>query len=109
MKIVVWLLALSMACTAQNYTAQRTSDHGVAIIRLTDAANGVDVSIVPSIGNRAYEMNVHGKNILYFPSADVGEFQKRPELSGIPFLAPWANRLNEQGFWQEIHVQYDTW
>jgi len=99
MKIVVWLLALSMACAAQNYTAQRTSDHGVAIIRLTDAANGVDVSIVPSIGNRAYEMNVHGKNILYFPSADVGEFQKRPELSGIPFLAPWANRLNEQGFW----------
>jgi aldose 1-epimerase len=99
MKIVVLLLALSMASTAQNYTAQRTSDHGVAIIRLTDAANGVDVSIVPSIGNRAYEMNVHGKNILYFPSADVGEFQKRPELSGIPFLAPWANRLNEQGFW----------
>jgi len=99
MKIVVLLLALSMASTAQNYTAQRTSDHGVAIIRLTDAVNGVDVSIVPSIGNRAYEMNVHGKNILYFPSADVGEFQKRPELSGIPFLAPWANRLNEQGFW----------
>jgi aldose 1-epimerase len=112
MKIVVLLLALSMASTAQNYTAQRTSDHGVAIIRLTDAANGVDVSIVPSIGNRAYEMNVHGKNILYFPSADVGEFQKRPELSGIPFLAPWANRLNEQGFWangKKYTFNYDTW
>lgn len=99
MKIAALLLALSIASTAQNYTAQRTSDHGVAIVRLTDAANGVEVSVAPSIGNRAYEMNVHGKNILYFPSADVGEFQKRPELSGIPFLAPWANRLNEQNFW----------
>jgi len=99
MKIAALLLALSIASTAQNYTAQRTSDHGVAIVRLTDAANGVEVSVAPSIGNRAYEMNVHGKNILYFPSADFGEFQKRPELSGIPFLAPWANRLNEQNFW----------
>jgi len=99
MKIAALLLALSIASTAQNYTAQRTSDHGVAIVRLTDAANGVEVSVAPSIGNRAYEMNVHGKNILYFPSADVGEFEKRPELSGIPFLAPWANRLNEQNFW----------
>jgi aldose 1-epimerase len=99
MKIVVLLLAFSIASTAQNYTAQKTVDHGVAIVRLTDAANGVEVSIVPSIGNRAYEMNVHGKNILYFPFSDVGEFQKRPEMSGVPFLAPWANRLNEQNFW----------
>jgi len=42
---------------------------------------------------------VHGKNILYFPFADAGEFQKRPRLSGIPFLAPWADLLNEPAFW----------
>ncbi|HXP85489.1 MAG TPA: aldose 1-epimerase [Bryobacteraceae bacterium] len=104
MKIGALPFALAVASTvqihaAQNYTAQKTSDHGVAIVRLTDAAAGVEVSIVPSIGNRAYEMKVHGKNILYFPSADVGEFQKQPELGGIPFLAPWANRLDEQDFW----------
>ena len=44
-------------------------------------------------------MKVHGKNILYFPFADVGEFQKRPRLCGIPFLAPWADLLSEQAFW----------
>ena len=99
MKFGVSLLALSFAASAQNYTAQKTTDHGVAVIRLTDAAKGVEVSIVPSIGNRAYEMKVHGKNILYFPSPDLGEFQKQPELNGVPFLAPWANRLNEQDFW----------
>ncbi len=99
MKIAALLLALPFACLAQNYSAARITDHGVAIVRLKDAAAGVEVSIVPSVGNRAYEMKVHGKNILYFPSADVGEFEKKPDLSGVPFLAPWANRLDQQGFW----------
>jgi aldose 1-epimerase len=44
-------------------------------------------------------MTVHGKNILYFGSTDVGEFEQHPRLSGIPFLAPWADLLNEPGFW----------
>jgi aldose 1-epimerase len=44
-------------------------------------------------------MKVHGKNVLYFPYADVSEFQKRPRLCGIPFLAPWADILSEPAFW----------
>lgn len=92
-------LAFSAAGLAQDYTAERTTDHGIPVVRLADPANGVEVAIVPSVGNTAYEMNVHGKNILYFPYADVSEFQKNPRLSGIPFLAPWANRLDQQAFW----------
>ena len=104
---VVWLLALSLVAAAQeppkeklqNYTAERTTDHGIPVVRLADPEHGVEVAVVPSVGNTAYEMSVHGKNILYFPYADVSEFQKNPQLSGIPFLAPWANRLNGPGFW----------
>ena len=88
-----------MIAFAQNYTAARITDQGVPIVRLTDASHGVEVSVAPGIGNRAYEMKVHGKNILYFPFADVGEFQKRPRLCGIPFLAPWADLLSEPAFW----------
>src|ERR1700704_2119821 len=88
-----------LANAAGNYTAVKTTDHGVEIVRLTDLAHGVEVSIVPSVGNRAYEMKVHGKNILYFPQADPGEYVARPRLSGIPFLAPWADLLNEPAFW----------
>ena len=88
-----------MTSLAQNYTAEQISDHGVPIVRLSDRSQGVEVSMVPSIGNLVYEMKVHGKNILYFPSADIGEFQKRPRLCGIPFLAPWADLLNEPAFW----------
>jgi aldose 1-epimerase len=93
------ILVMSMTCLAEGYKAEQIVDHGVSIVRLSDAAHGVEVSIAPEIGNRAYEMKVHGKNILYFPFADVGEFQKRPRLCGIPFLAPWADLLNEPAFW----------
>ena len=99
MKLFALLLALSAASVAQNYTARRMSEEGVAVIRLADAAKGVEVTVLPSIGNRVSEMKVHGKNILYFPVSSLAEFQKQPGLSGIPFLAPWANRLSEESFW----------
>jgi len=92
-------LALPTMALSQNYTAQKTTDHGVDVILLADAAQGVEVLIVPSIGNRAYAMNVHGKNILYLGAPDVGQLKQRPGLSGIPFLAPWANRMADGGFW----------
>ena len=99
MKLFALLLALSAASVAQNYTARRMSEEGVSVIRLADAAKGVEVTVLPSIGNRVSEMKVHGKNILYFPVSSLAEFQKQPGLSGIPFLAPWANRLSEESFW----------
>jgi aldose 1-epimerase len=99
MKVLTMLLAISTVSVAQNYTARRTSEQGVAVIRLADQAKGVDVSVVPSLGNRATEMKVHGKNILYSPVSDLAELTRTPNLSGVPFLAPWANRLNEESFW----------
>lgn len=94
-------LAPFFADGAENYTAVKITDHGVDVVRLSDAARGVEVSIVPSVGNRAYEMKVHGKNILYFPAPDVGAFKSGGGrgLNGIPFLAPWANRMAGGGFW----------
>src|SRR5260370_14586115 len=95
----VALLLLSMTSLGANYKAEQVVDDGIPMVGLSDAAHGVEVSVAPGIGNRAYEMKVHGKNILYFPCADVGEFQKRPIMCGIPFLAPWADLLNEPDFW----------
>src|SRR5215469_4336900 len=93
------LLAISVMAQAQDYRAERISDGGVPVVRLVDRAHGVEVSVVPSVGNTAYEMKVHGHNILWFPFATVSEFQKAPQMSAIPFLAPWANRLDPQAFW----------
>jgi aldose 1-epimerase len=77
------------------YESRRTGD----IVRLEDRAHQVVVSILASVGNMAYEMNVKGHDILRFPFASVEAFTARPAgLHGIPLLAPWANRLDEQAF-----------
>jgi aldose 1-epimerase len=90
---------ISATTTSSVFGAQRISVDGVPVVRLKDDARGIEVSVLPSIGNIAYEMKVHGKNILYFPEANLAEFQKKPMQIGIPFMAPWANRLDGDGFW----------
>lgn len=104
MKLPALLLALcatvSVTPAAQNYTAVKTTVGGLEIVQLTDAASGVEVSIAPSVGNRLYEMKVHGKNVLGSAPTDAPDFRKAVESGGgIPFLAPWANRLDEEDFW----------
>jgi aldose 1-epimerase len=99
MKPVFVLLGLAAAASAQNYTARQIVEQGVSIVRLGDAAHAVEVSVMPSAGNRAYEMKVHGHNILYFAGAGLAQYEQRPPLDGVPFLAPWGNRLDEAAFW----------
>src|SRR5579875_2367449 len=82
-----------IASAASTYSAVKTNDHGVEIVRLVDPSHDVEVSIAPSVGNRAYQLMVHGKNLLYFPLPDVAGLAngKPPAFDAIPFLAPWAN------------------
>jgi len=98
MAIGASLLAASSG-PAQPYKAEQIDQYGIAVVRLTDTAHQVEVNIVPSVGNLAYEMKVHGHNILYFPYADLAEFARHPAQCAIPFLAPWGNRMTENGFW----------
>ena len=81
------------------YRAEKTSSQGVPVIRLIDSAHAVEVSILPSLGNRAYQMKVCGNDILYYPPGDLAEHVRNPSLGGIPFLAPWADLLDEPAFW----------
>jgi len=83
-----------MQGSAPPYSTHRSGD----VVRLQDARTKTIVSIVPSVGNIAFEMTVKGQNILYWPYASLGEFKAHPGLSGIPFLGPWIDRLDEQAF-----------
>ncbi len=101
MRCCLTLLVLPVIVySATPYAAQKVNDHGVDVIRLTDTARDITVSIAPSLGNRAFEFKVHGKNLLYFPS-DIATFRDSgaKQFNGIPFLAPWANRMAGGGFW----------
>jgi aldose 1-epimerase len=69
------------AIAAAQYSTHRTPE----LVQLEDATRQMTVAIAPSAGNLTRELTVKGRNIL-------GPL-------GIPFLAPWANRLDEPAFY----------
>jgi aldose 1-epimerase len=77
----------------------------IETVRLSDGAHRIELSICPSIGNIAYDMRVNGQPILAPPpvlserSQALSEWKQKPSQAGIPFLAPWANRLDSDGYW----------
>jgi aldose 1-epimerase len=97
MRILAALLFPLMSIAA-NYSAGNAVVDGIDVVRLADAAHHAEVFIAPPLGNMAYEFNVNGKNALWLPYKTLGEMKAKPQFGGIPFLAPWANRLSEYAF-----------
>ena len=90
---LAFLLSLgTLPATAQRYAARREGD----IVQLTDTATDTRVSIAPSIGNIAFRMIVKGHDVLRWPHPDMEAFKANPNQTGIPFMGPWINRLDEQ-------------
>lgn len=88
-------LALPAAAAAQpRYTATQNGD----IVQLRDNRADITVSVLIPVSN-AYEMVVHGHDVIRKTFATVDDFRARPGLSGIPLLAPFANRLDETAFY----------
>jgi aldose 1-epimerase len=99
MRQVLLVLMLTMSLPAQRYSARQLETDGLAVVELADRDRQTVVSVVPSLGNNAYQMLVNGKNVFYFPFKSLAEFSEKRSLCGNPFLAPWANRLDEDGFY----------
>lgn len=77
------------------YSARQTG----TVVELTDNARQTTVSILPTLGNLAVEMKVKGHNVLRFPFQSAADYKGGAGSIGIPFLAPWADRLDEQAFY----------
>ena len=86
---------------AEAYRAEQIGD----VVRLEDVGNGIVVSVLPSSGNVTIDMRVNGRNVLRFPYDSVEDFRARDTrgMVGIPFLGPWANRLDEPAFFANGH------
>src|SRR5205809_862379 len=97
--LLALLTAVPQTASAQPYSAREAG----GIVRLEDARTATSVSIMPSVGNIVIAMNVHGHDILRWPFDSSAAFKARPSLSGIPLLAPWANRLDEPAFYANGH------
>jgi len=91
----IGFLALAALPAMAQYSVHQEGD----VVRLEDARRQTTVSIIPSRGNSAFDMRVKGKKVLQFPYANVEAYKAGRGLSGIPFLAPWANRLDEPAFY----------
>ncbi len=88
-------LLMSLALATARYTVTSTPDR----VELADRAADTVVVVAPSVGNIAVSMTIKGHDVLWWPFATIDEFKAKPQMSGIPFLAPWANRLDEQAFY----------
>jgi aldose 1-epimerase len=74
--------------------------HAEDVIRLEDELSQIVVSISPSAGNIVFEMRISGRDVLWFPYDSVDDFKAAGHgLAGLPFLGPWANRLDEPAFY----------
>ena len=99
MKLLRLALAVTIAATwaapaaAQRYTAKQNGD----VVELADATAQMNVSVVWSMSN-AWRIQVKGKDLVRTSPA-LADFQARPGFNGIPFLAPFANRLDETAFY----------
>jgi aldose 1-epimerase len=92
--LVVTIVALFAApAAAQRYTARQDGD----IVELVDTQAQMNVAVVWSMSN-AWRVQVKGHDLVR-ASATLADFMSRPGLNGVPFLAPFANRLDETAFY----------
>ena len=99
MKLIRFALAAAIVvisatpAAAQRYTATRDGD----VVELADATAHMTVSVVWTMSN-AWRVRVKGTDLVR-ASATLEDFEARPGLNGVPFLAPFANRLDETAFY----------
>lgn len=79
---------------APRYSVKTIGD----IVQLRDSKTDSTVSVLTGTSN-AYEFVVHGKNVLSMNIPSTTALRNNPGLNGVPFLGPFANRLDEMAFY----------
>jgi aldose 1-epimerase len=95
--LLVCLVVTAATVTAETRPPAYTAERVGRTVRLSDTGRQVVVSIAPLRGNVTFEMKVKGQDVLHFPVASLED--PRAGQFGIPFLGPWANRLDEPAFY----------
>jgi aldose 1-epimerase len=79
---------------AKRYSVKTIGD----IVRLHDNKTDSTVSVLTGTSN-AYEFVVRGKNMISMNIPSTTTLRNNPGLNGIPFLGPFADRLDEMAFY----------
>jgi aldose 1-epimerase len=91
---VLALPGLASAAPAARYTVRTIGD----VVQLHDSKTDSTVSVLTGTSN-PYEFVVHGKNVISMNIPSTTALRDNPGLNGVPFLGPFANRLDEMAFW----------
>src|SRR5215469_18634377 len=95
---VAIVLAVAAPAAAQRYSAKLNGD----VVELADAEAQMNVPVVWSMCN-PWRIQVKGQDLVQHTAGTLQDFQARPGFNGIPFLAPFANRLDETAFYANDH------
>jgi len=82
-----------------NYSVTKTAVEGHVTYHLRDAQRKMDFGVVPDIGNFAYMFEINGKDVLIKPDSFKAYLEKHWFGWGIPFLAPYANRIDQDYYY----------
>jgi aldose 1-epimerase len=82
------------AAPGKRYTVKTVGD----IVQLHDSKTDSTVSVLTGTSN-AYEFVVRGKNVISMNIPSTTALRNNPGLNGVPFLGPFANRLDEMAFY----------
>lgn len=82
-----------------NYSVSKKVVEGHTTYHLVDAKRKMDFGVVPDLGNFAYQFKVNDKDVLITPSSFQAYLEKHWFGWGIPFLAPWANRIDQDFYY----------
>ncbi len=84
---------------AGRYAVAKETVEGHTTYHLRDSQLHMDFGVVPDIGNFAYQFKVNGKDVLIAPDSLQAYLDRHWFCCGIPFLAPWANRIDHDYFY----------
>ena len=88
-----------MSEAAARYSAQKITVDGIEVVRLADSTKNAELSVVASLGNNPYSFKVNGKEVFWSPYKTLAEYKAKPTQLGNPFLAPWANRIDQNSYY----------
>lgn len=91
--VAALVCVVAVPVTAQRYTAKQDGD----VVALADTATEMSAAVVTSMG-KAWQIQVKGQNLVR-TAASLESFEANSGLTGIPLLAPFANRLDETAFY----------
>ena len=93
--LLISLVCVVTPAVAQRYTAKQDGD----VVTLTDGTAKMNVAVYTPMG-KAWQVQVNGHNLVR-TAASLDAFKANTGLTGIPLLAPFANRLDQTAFYAD--------